>query len=206
MKISKAELLERVYRYYARGIGSRDPNYFTTEEKLRLVDLCKNAGTGEPYDRFCHMLRRLESQFPELNIQNGSLGLVSGDFDACYSAKLWLPSSAPDVVTYYLGFFIGLIAPVYIVYRMIRHAPPESTTWSWTEQVRYMKEYPFEHSFTFTAEEKPYVDAISTEIEATFNAELLPPELGKLIVPDVYAGHRLLGEETLYTCLCSDRW
>lgn len=210
MKIVADELLARIYHYYARDVGSMDPSYPMTPEKLRLIELCKSAGTGEPYERFRQMLRRLGARFPEFDIQNGSLHLAAGNFEACYSAKAWLPLSAPDVSHYYLGLLIGIIAPVYVVYRTIRHAPTERKQWSMAEEMQHIiqhkGEYPLEHSFSFTLQEQPYADAISAEIEATFGAERLTPEIGNIFVPDVYAGHRGFGKETIYTCLLSGEW
>jgi len=206
MMLSTNQLLELIYHYYARGVGTMDPGYPTTEEKLRLVERCKSAGTGEPFDRFRQMILRLDARFPEFSMQNGALHLAAGGYDACYSAKAWLPNPAVEVASYYIGFFISILAPVYVIYRSIRYAPPEEKTWPLEDQLRSILAHPAEETFTFTPEEQRYADEIGDEIEAIFGGEPLPPEIGNIAVPDVDAGQRGLGKETIFTCLCSGYW
>ena len=49
-------------------------------------------------------------------------------------------------------------------------------------------------------------DAIVPEIEATYGCEPMPPEVGRVVVPDVATNHRRIGEATLYDCLLNDSW
>ena len=58
--------------------------------------------------------------------------------------------------------------------------------------------------FDFSPEEQSYAAWITGEIEATWGFERMPPEVGKVIVPDVATDRRGLGEATLYDCLFSD--
>jgi hypothetical protein len=62
-------------------------------------------------------------------------------------------------------------------------------------------------SFDLSPDEHPYGAWISQDIEATWGGyERMPPEVGKVIVPDVATNLRWLGEATLYDCLFSDQW
>jgi len=59
---------------------------------------------------------------------------------------------------------------------------------------------------SFSHDEQPYAAWIIHDIEATWGYERMPPEIGKMIVPDVATNRRNLGEATLYDCLLSDDW
>jgi hypothetical protein len=55
-------------------------------------------------------------------------------------------------------------------------------------------------------DEHPYAEWLAREIEATFGAEPMPPDIGNVIVADVATNMRALGEARLYDCLLSDDW
>ncbi len=55
-------------------------------------------------------------------------------------------------------------------------------------------------------EEKPMMDWLASDIEATFGHERMPPEVGNVIVPDVETNARLFGQARIYDCLLSDNW
>jgi len=62
-------------------------------------------------------------------------------------------------------------------------------------------------SFDLSPDEQPYATRIVQEIEATWEGyERMPPEVGKVVVPDVVTNLRWLGQATLYDCLFSDDW
>jgi hypothetical protein len=62
-------------------------------------------------------------------------------------------------------------------------------------------------SFDFSPDEQPYAAWIAQDIEATWRGyERMPPEVGKVVVPDVSTNARCLGEATLYDCLFTDAW
>lgn len=55
-------------------------------------------------------------------------------------------------------------------------------------------------------EENPVLEAVVSEIEATYPGyEQIPPEIGNEVVPDVVGGVEL-GKATIYTCLFSEVW
>jgi hypothetical protein len=70
----------------------------------------------------------------------------------------------------------------------------------------YKKLQPTQHDISFepSPDEAPYAAWITREIEATFGGERMPPEVGKVVVPDVVTNLRSFGEATLYDCLFSD--
>jgi hypothetical protein len=55
-------------------------------------------------------------------------------------------------------------------------------------------------------DEKPYMDWLAGDIEATFGCERMPPEVGNVIVPDVVTSNCGLGQARVYDCLLSDDW
>jgi hypothetical protein len=57
------------------------------------------------------------------------------------------------------------------------------------------------------AGEEPAVRDLAREIEAAFPGyELIPPELGEEVVPEVSTSERWFGEATIYACLLSEAW
>lgn len=58
-------------------------------------------------------------------------------------------------------------------------------------------------SFQFSPEEQRCATIISRQIEATYAHEPMPPEVGRIIVPDVSTGIRSIGNATLFDCLLS---
>jgi hypothetical protein len=61
-------------------------------------------------------------------------------------------------------------------------------------------------SFELSPDEQPYAAWIAEDIKATWGHEHMPPEAGKVVVPDVATNLRSFGEATLYDCLFSDDW
>jgi hypothetical protein len=56
--------------------------------------------------------------------------------------------------------------------------------------------------FELRSDEQPYARAVAEEIEAAFPGyEPMPPEIGKVLVPDVVAGAGDMRKSTLYDCL-----
>jgi hypothetical protein len=67
-----------------------------------------------------------------------------------------------------------------------------------------VKRRDFTVAFDLSPDEWPYAEWIAREIEATFDCERMPPEVGAVLVPDVATNRRTLGEARLYDCLFSD--
>ena len=196
MKPSTAELIDLVYRFYPRGVPY-GPHYKDTEEYRRQVDAARRAG-ADNYDRFRLMLRRLRARFPDREVRDLAIHLVAGNLDASYPAALELPVSGPVVVSHELGFQVSILAPCYVIY---------------STRVVHAKDDPRAHKGKrcdirpdLSSTEQPYAWGLAQEIEATYGYEPMPPEIGKVVVPDVATNGRALGKATIYDCLLSDDW
>lgn len=189
--MTREELLDTVYRYYPRGIPSDDPRYQETPEYRRLAAARRQAGADrEPWRA---LLRRLGDQFSENAVQDRSLHLPTGEHDACYSAWVYLPASPGE--HWRVVVALRVLQQALSALLQARQPPP----------VRVPRRQ-VETSFDPSPEEERYFAGITQAIEATFKCERLPPEIGKVLVPDVATGSRSLGEATLYDCLLSDDW
>lgn len=239
MRHSVNELTGIVYCYYPRGLLTNDPRYEEAEEHRRLVAARRQAGAdNEPWRA---MLKRLGDQFPENSVQNRSLHLPGGGWDACYSACLYLPT-APGEHHHTVGFMVSFLAPYYVIYSSrtvddlekieemkARRAKPARYASvniipntlvilpAWmakilpacmveSEPSPPMEAYRNVINFDLSPDERPYAAWIAQDIEATWGYEPMPPDVGKVIVPDVATNLRLLGEATLYDCLFTDNW
>jgi hypothetical protein len=120
MKHSIDELLEIAHRYYPRNVLSYDASYPGTAELLRLNAARRAAGATD--EAWRAMLRRLAQHFPDARIQNRSLHLPTGNWDACYSGAIHFPGDR------WLGFLVSFIAPYYIAYSARMTDDPEATT------------------------------------------------------------------------------
>jgi hypothetical protein len=114
MKHSIEELFEVVYRHYPRGRPCQDLGRMQTEENRRLEDARRRAGAE--CERWLGMLRRLRERFPESGIDDWSVHLATGRFDACYSGALYLPENAGECRRV-IGLKVSFLVPCYIVYR-----------------------------------------------------------------------------------------
>ena len=111
MKITSADLLEVIYRYYPRGIlhldrvntPSGEPVYMDTEEHCHLIAAC--ARGRREYATWDQMLDRLRVMFL---MQNDSLHLVSGNIDPAYSGRVWLVVGETSI-----NFHVSLLGPYY---------------------------------------------------------------------------------------------
>ena len=226
--ITRSELLDVVYRYYPRG-DVPDDRYKETEEYRRLVAARIQAGVDrEPWSA---LVQRLEERFPENDIHDDTLHLVSGGSDACYSGRIFLPK-LPGEHRHSLVFLVSFVVPCYVIYSARRVDDMEATTAYRASQERIVGVYVHdtlhilpaqvvkpefrqkdesilqrtEVSFSMSPEEQPYATWIAREIEATYGHTLMPPEIGNVIVPDVSTNLQLLGEASLYDCLFWDSW
>ena len=202
-----------------------DDSYKETEEHRRLVEARVRAGTGENRVRWRAFLDRIDKQFPGNAVENRSIHLETGSHDACYSGAIHLPLAEGEH-GHVVGFLISFVAPCYIVYsdRVVddpdalkAYRQSGSSTFisvGDTPQFIPAEEDPaflarFRRvvvSFDFSSDEQPFTTWITRDIETTFAVERMPPEIGKVIVPEVSTHIRLPGEATIYDCLFSDSW
>jgi hypothetical protein len=240
MRNSVDELIGVVYKYYPRGLLINDPRYQESEQYRRLQAARRQAGANN--ETWRAMLRRLGDQFPENSVENRSLHLPTGTLDACYSARLSLPTNTPGEHYHDLGILVSFLVPYYIVYSLRnvddrekleemkahRAEPARSISVfvpclpdtmfvlpAWLAKIlparMVVPEPPIEAyrnviGFDFSPDEEPYAAWIAQDIESSWGYERMPPQVGKVIVPDVATNLRWLGEATLYDCLFSDDW
>lgn len=217
-----SDLLDVVYAHYPRGIAAEDPAYGVSAEHLCLVAARRKAGAEKaPWNG---LLERLTQQFPADGILNDSLHLLTGKMDAAYSGKLFPGGASADNLT--IGFLVSFLVPFYIVFTS-RFVPDVSAIAAPRANVRLVFEgttcfafpegpdapqeeiRPFEPQrqiidFDFSTATQPYASWLAREIESTWGYQRMPPEVGKVVVPDVATDSRGLGEATLYDCLMSD--
>jgi hypothetical protein len=228
------ELVNIVYGYYPRGLLSNDPGYKEADVYCRLVAARRQAGADN--ERWRAMLKRVVDHFPESRVENRSIHLPTGSWDACYSARISLPT-APGEYYHDVGFLVSFLVPYYVVYslrcvddveeierrKVLNATPPKYVGVGVNGDTMFIlpagmvkSEFidpplPLEAQrkdirFDLSPDEHPYAEWITRDIEATWGYERMPPEVGKAIVPDVSTNSQALGEATLYDCLFSDDW
>lgn len=231
MKHSIDKLIEVVHHYYPRHISYNDADYAQSGEYQRLVEARRHAGAH--CDRWLEMLDRLLAKFPDLS--NSSVHLVTGSRDACYSGSLFLPAATGEHWRT-IEFRVSFLVPYYIIYRLrvvddieeterrkALREMPSSTVAVFVHDTMHVlpasvvkpefREPPpvsparrRDIYFDFPPDEQSCADEIAREIEATWGYERMPPEIGKVIVPNVATDGRRLGEARLYDCLFSEDW
>lgn len=208
-----------VYRYYPRDRPDWDSGPDDTDEHRRLVEARKRAGRDDA--AFRALLDRLARRFPDLSVQNNSLHLPTGGWDACYSALLWLPPRAGET-DHALGLLLSFIAPLFVIYSSSQLAgspapaagPAPTDAAEFGPDFMIMRATPavveppaprHEVRYSFSPDEAPFASALAAEVQSVFPGwTALPPEIGLTVVPDVVAGNRGPGEATLYDCLFTD--
>ena len=124
------------------------------------------AGRERP--KWLAMLARLRERFPECKVYGDALHLLApSSATACYPGILFLPITDVD---HRIGFQVSFLAPYYVLYSF-RAFPVE-------------RNVPPATRLTPDDSERPYWEAIAREIEETYRAEYMPPEIGNVIVPD----------------------
>lgn len=225
MRHSTNELIAVAYDYYPRGRSYDDST--ETEENRRLIKARKRAGAECASWR--SLLNRTSEQFPGKYVQNGSLHLSMGAMEASYAGGIFL-QNAPDGRTHTVEFRVSFLVPYYFIYceRVVDDSEAlkayressSSVVGVFTgdechfipaevadPEFRAKEERRFRRlitSFDPSPDEAPFVTWIAREIESTFGAEWMPPEVGAVIVPDVATAARQLEEATIYDCLFTD--
>jgi hypothetical protein len=193
MKQSIEEILSVIYQYYPRGLAAEGP-YFTSEEDRRLVEARKRAGGNR--SRWLAMLARLSDRFPDCTVHDGSVHLPLGEMDAAHCGELFLPTARKNE-HHHVGFMVSFLLPVYVIYdrKWATGEAYEGSLDRWTE--------------TRLGVSNAYARGAAEEIASEYPGyEPMPPDVGRLIVPDVETPQRSFGKVTILDCLCSDftRW
>jgi hypothetical protein len=197
MRHSLQELFDIVYRFYPRGIWPDDPQYPKREEGRRFKETCHQAYAN--YGPWRAMLGRLGARFPDCRVRDEAMHLASGGCALSYDAKLVLPTLTCEQGEHALGFLVSIVVPYYVIYGRVFF---------------YFKDDSYGDKATLpgirlelSSIEQPYARGLAQELEATFPGyEPMPPDIGKVVVPDVCTNIRGMGEATLYDCLLADLW
>lgn len=104
--MTRADLLDLVYRYYPRGLLTNSPGYDDTEERRRQTEAALASVVEHP--KWKAMLGRLRARFPVTDL---SQHMLSGSFDSAYSAYVRIPGQPA------LPFHVSILGPYYAVHR-----------------------------------------------------------------------------------------
>lgn len=180
--MTQAELLQVVYRFYPHepwpsGFGVDEYDKNPEYERRRAA----TRAAALEYPRWKAMLGRLQQRY---HVHDCSLHLFGDSADSAYSARL-SPLHKPsdddldgvDRFRMRFGCKVSFLGPYYLVCRL------------------------------GTPDEEPYAEDVAREIEATYvGYRPIPPELGKVLVPDVTVHNLGMGEATIHDCLLSTQW
>ncbi|MDI1476790.1 hypothetical protein [Polyangium sp. y55x31] len=200
MKHSPEELSELARQFYPPlGIYPYQPEYKETAEIRRLTERRQQAVAN--YLSWRSFLDRLSQRLPECGVANKVMYLAEVPEGACYAADLWLPTIAKEVGGHAITFHVSFLAPCYVLHSGGFHWRDE------VDSVGCRLSTPWEERFDLTPEEQPYAEKLVQEIVATFpEYELMPPDIGYRIVPDLQHENRVPGAATIYDCLINDHW
>ncbi|MDI1451248.1 hypothetical protein [Polyangium sp. 6x1] len=199
MRHSPAELIALARQYYPGiGVTPSTPEYRQTAEYRRIVERRRQAITTADYEVWRGLLRRLRDRFPECDVENAFPHFWAAGPVGAHVGGIRLPTLARDVGFHSLAFGVSFLVPYYVLhsYRYLFCDEPDGHGNLFP---------PAERRIELTPEEQPYADGIAREIEVAFPGyELMPPELGYVVVPYVQHPLRCAGEATIYDCLIDD--
>ncbi len=103
--MTRAELIEVVYRFYPRGLSVYGVGYDDTDEAQRQRDATRRGLAGLP--RWRAMQRRLAERYEIVDCQAHG---VRAPWDPAYVARVEIPGRT-------LGFHVSLVGPYYGIHR-----------------------------------------------------------------------------------------
>lgn len=104
--MTRAELLDVIYRFHPRGLHEGSLGYDDTEEAAHFRDAMRRGVAAYPTWRA--LFDRLRPQYP---LRNHSLSFQRGDWDPAYSGEIYLPGDRS------LYFHVSLLGPYYGIHR-----------------------------------------------------------------------------------------
>ena len=104
--MTRAELLEVVYRFHPRGLYDGGLGYDDTEEAQHFRDAMRRGVAAYPTWRA--LFDRLRPRYP---LRNHSLSFQRGGWDPAYSGEIYLPGDCS------LYFHVSLLGPYYGIHR-----------------------------------------------------------------------------------------
>ncbi len=104
--MTRADLLEVIYRFYPRGLATGGLGYDDTEERQRQRDAARSGAAGRP--TWTAMLRRLGARYEVAS--DGSLCLLAEWYTPAYSADI-------EIAGHMVGLHVSLLGPYYGIHR-----------------------------------------------------------------------------------------
>lgn len=126
--VTTQKLLDVVAEFYPLGASDADglfEGYWVTREYEKLQGARVRAGKENA--QWNELLARLRKLFPG-NVENRSLHLQSGTWDAGYSATVRVPQSMASVKKD-LNLVVSFITPCYVLYQQRWELPNGMTKW-----------------------------------------------------------------------------
>jgi hypothetical protein len=233
MKRNVNELIDTIYRYYPRGIDITNDKFAelrtASEENARLVATGRRAAVDE---RWRSMLRRASERFPGM-LMNQSLYLhpKTECCDGGYSFTIDPHSYTGIDRESTLYFHISFLTHYYVVHRLrtisaikkertdsffvVVHGlrihvarsvfDPGAVSGFADDLVKSVTVSETCAEFDLLCDGRRCAELVAGDIKEIFGYEFLPPDIGKLPVPDVMTDSRFLGDATVYDCVFSDR-
>jgi hypothetical protein len=191
--MNSSTLIAIAHSYYPVGLSYSDPRYAPSEQHQKLV--AARLAAGEDRVPWLDMLKRLSVQFPGKNLQDKSVRLKTGKYDACYAGAIFL-SPYPGERSRWIGFLFSILVPCFVVYgsRIVPDSTPLAIV-PWRQII----------SVDLATDELPIGAWLAREAEER-HLEFMPETIGREVVTGVATDDREPGEATLYDCLLSTDW
>jgi hypothetical protein len=126
--VTTQKLIDVVAEFYPLGAGDADDNfegYWLAREYQKLQ--ATRARAAAENAQWNELLERLRKLFPG-NVENRSLHLHSGTWDAGYSATVSVPQPTTNVKID-LNLVVSFVAPCYMLYQQRWELPSGMTKW-----------------------------------------------------------------------------
>ncbi|HEX2570008.1 MAG TPA: hypothetical protein VH877_10665 [Polyangia bacterium] len=191
---STDDLIATVHHYYPAGTSPEagNPAYFSSPEWLRFCDLWERVMRIEALPRWDEFRAALKKALPDCSFWDTTVPRSQ----ACRRLRVYLcPPEAPPgqpEYTVVVGL-VSILAPVYSLYES--HYVRKSDG-NYTEpRIRWL----------FSDQTAPYARVLAEHIEEYFGCCPLPPEVGRIRVPDVKSlGNVEFGQQTLFELLLTE--
>lgn len=191
---STDELMATVHRYYPAGLDpdQQHETYLASPEWHRFCDLWERVMRLEVLPRWDEFRTALKEALPDCKFWDTTVPYYHG----CRRIRIILvpPGTPPGQPEYteVVGL-VSILAPVYSLYEAYSRRKSDG---NYTEpRIRWL----------FSDQTAPYARVLAEHIEEYFGCCPLPPEVGRIRVPDVKSlGNVEFGQQTLFELLLTE--
>jgi hypothetical protein len=191
---STDELVAIVHRYYPTGLDpdQQHETYLASPEWQRYCDLWERVMRLEALPRWDEFRAALKKALPDCSFWDTTVPRTDG----CRRLRVYLcPPEAPlgqPEYTVVVGL-VSVLAPVYSLYES--HYVRKSDGNYTRPRIRWL----------FSDQTVPYARVLADHVEEYFDCCPLPPEVGRIKVPDVKSlGNVEFGQQTLFELLFTE--